>query len=108
MTTIPDERPAVEKAPEKSVKKRKEKEVEKYFTSKKQEFSATVPEVKFTNVGGNTKALMNVCKSLLHVKNPQLCSHFGKSPPRGILLCGPPGCGKSLVAQAIAGVGISP
>ena len=108
MNLVP-ERPVQEKVTqEKTVRKRqKEKETDKYidtFAPRKHEFTGVVPKTKFSSVGGNTSALVNVCKSLLHVKNPQLCSHFGKSPPRGILLCGPPGCGKSLVAEAIAGV----
>lgn len=37
---------------------------------------------------------------LLH---PEIYTHLGVQPPRGILLYGPPGCGKTLLAHAIAG-----
>ncbi|XP_031959287.1 nuclear valosin-containing protein-like isoform X2 [Corvus moneduloides] len=61
------------------------------------------PSVKFEDVGGNDETLKEICKMLLHIRHPEVYSHLGVVPPRGFLLHGPPGCGKTLLAQAIAG-----
>ncbi|NWR69354.1 NVL protein, partial [Centropus unirufus] len=61
------------------------------------------PSVKFEDVGGNDETLKDICKMLIHVRHPEVYNHLGVVPPRGFLLHGPPGCGKTLLAQAIAG-----
>ncbi|XP_068796293.1 nuclear valosin-containing protein-like isoform X4 [Struthio camelus] len=61
------------------------------------------PSVRFEDVGGNDETLKEICKMLIHVRHPEVYNHLGVVPPRGFLLHGPPGCGKTLVAQAIAG-----
>ena len=38
----------------------------------------------------------------LPLKYPQIFEHLGIKPPKGILLHGPPGCGKSTIGRAIA------
>ncbi|KAL3887985.1 hypothetical protein ACJMK2_000370 [Sinanodonta woodiana] len=60
--------------------------------------------VTFADFGGNEVGLKEVCKLLLHLRYPKLYSQLGVTPPRGFLLHGPPGCGKTLLAHAIAGV----
>uniref|UniRef100_G3VSN9 Nuclear valosin-containing protein-like n=4 Tax=Sarcophilus harrisii TaxID=9305 RepID=G3VSN9_SARHA len=62
-----------------------------------------IPTVKFEDVGGNDVTLKEICKMLIHMRHPEVYHYLGVVPPRGFLLHGPPGCGKTLLAQAIAG-----
>ncbi|XP_023819458.1 nuclear valosin-containing protein-like isoform X1 [Oryzias latipes] len=61
------------------------------------------PCVTFEDVGGNEEALTEVCKLLIYMHHPEVFQQLGVVPPRGFLLHGPPGCGKTLLAQAVAG-----
>ncbi|KAK7318091.1 hypothetical protein RJT34_02789 [Clitoria ternatea] len=59
--------------------------------------------VKFGDVAGIDEAVEELQELVRYLKNPELFDKMGIKPPHGVLLEGPPGCGKTLVAKAIAG-----
>eukprot|EP00826_Nyctotherus_ovalis_P004586 TRINITY_DN11000_c0_g3_i1.p1 TRINITY_DN11000_c0_g3~~TRINITY_DN11000_c0_g3_i1.p1 ORF type:complete len:354 (+),score=92.90 TRINITY_DN11000_c0_g3_i1:559-1620(+) len=64
---------------------------------------AKIPEVHWEDIGGNSdvKELVKQCIEW-PLKHPKAFANVGISPPQGILLYGPPGCSKTMVAKAIA------
>ena len=68
------------------------------------EFSVQTSPVRFSDVGGCDATIKEICKLLLHLRHPEVFTWLGVAPPQGFLLHGPPGCGKTLLAHAIAGV----
>ena len=62
-----------------------------------------VPEVRWSDVGGLEAVKKQLIESVeWPLKHPELFARASVKPPKGILLSGPPGCGKTLLAKAVA------
>ena len=62
------------------------------------------PQIRLTDVGGLTDVKRRLETSFLGpMRNPELRAMYGKSLRGGLLLYGPPGCGKTFLARALAG-----
>lgn len=59
--------------------------------------------VTFNDVAGADEAKEEVSEIVEFLKNPQRFTRLGAKIPKGVLMIGPPGCGKTLLAKAIAG-----
>ena len=67
------------------------------------EVSIEIPDIKWDDIGG-LKDVKNELKEMVEwpLKNPESFKRLGIRPSKGILLYGPPGCGKTLLAKAAA------
>lgn len=59
--------------------------------------------IKFSDVAGEDEAKENLSEIVDYLHNPKKYSSIGASMPKGILLVGPPGTGKTMLAKAVAG-----
>lgn len=62
-----------------------------------------VPDVSYEDIGGLAAQIQQVRDAIeLPFRHPELYRDYGLRPPKGILLYGPPGSGKTLIAKAVA------
>jgi transitional endoplasmic reticulum ATPase len=67
------------------------------------EFYVEVPQTFWGDVGGLEEIKEALSENIIQaVKHPEEFKKKGIEPPRGVLLYGPPGCGKTLLAKALA------
>ncbi|WP_321778237.1 ATP-dependent metallopeptidase FtsH/Yme1/Tma family protein [Sulfurimonas sp.] len=63
---------------------------------------ATKSDVKFSDIGGISDVKMELEEIIDFMRNPKKYKSFGARMPRGVLLVGPPGVGKTMIAKAVA------
>ena len=60
-------------------------------------------EVRYEDIGGLKNEIQKIREMVeLPLRHPELFERLGIEPPKGVLLYGPPGCGKTLLARAVA------
>ncbi|MCD6168204.1 MAG: ATP-dependent zinc metalloprotease FtsH, partial [Caldisericia bacterium] len=66
-------------------------------------FLENKPKITFNDVAGLEEVKEELQEEIDFLKNPRKFSALGAKIPKGVLLVGPPGCGKTLLARAVAG-----
>ncbi len=62
-----------------------------------------IPDVTWEDIGGLEDVKKNLQEMILYpIEHPDKFHKFGMSPSKGVLFYGPPGCGKTLLAKAVA------
>ena len=80
-----------------------EQALKKVQPSSKREGFVTVPNTTWDDIGALTHVREKLRISVVEpIRNPQLFRSMGLSMPAGVLLYGPPGCGKTLLAKAVS------
>lgn len=71
--------------------------------SSKREGFSTIPDTTWDEIGGLESLREELYYSIVNaIQNPEKYAALGITSAAGVLLCGPPGCGKTLLAKAVA------
>lgn len=74
-----------------------------FGSNKAKTFNKDFPKVTFNDVAGVDEAKQELSEIVDFLKNPQKYHQMGARTPKGVLLVGPSGTGKTLLARAVAG-----
>ena len=67
------------------------------------EVQVEVPSVCWSDIGGLDDLKLKLNQAVdWPTKNPEVFARMGIKPPRGVLMYGPPGCSKTMIAKALA------
>lgn len=89
---------------EESKKRPSKEEPTQIIKKRKSKIDHTPPETKLSSMGGMEKVTAQLMELIgLPILHPEIYLSTGIEPPRGVLLYGPPGCGKTTIANALAG-----
>ncbi|KAI8798993.1 spermatogenesis-associated protein 5 [Biomphalaria glabrata] len=67
------------------------------------EIQLEVSQVRWSDIGGMSEVKMRLQEAVvLPLTNPEVFRRLGIAPPKGLLMYGPPGCSKTMVAKALA------
>ncbi|CAH0041540.1 unnamed protein product [Clonostachys solani] len=77
--------------------------IEEFTPSLRKEGFTAIPNVSWDEVGALKQARKQLTTSIIGpIKHPEQYLNWGINKPSGVILWGPPGCGKTLIAQAVA------
>lgn len=74
-----------------------------FARSRARRYDQSQPRITFDDVADLEEAKEELREIIDFLKNPQRSQALGAKVPKGVLLMGPPGCGKTLLARAVAG-----